>query len=354
MKKYLVFLAAISAAVVVSCNKNEQVSVSQDGAIIFRSSFAAQTKAPETTNTNIGSFNVTAIGNGASYFSDLAVTVDGSGNCTTAKTYYWPSYGLSFFAYANLSGGTAAITNASKMVNGVTPDAAAASQKDFVVAYSTGTKAANEASGVALNFRHALSQVIIKAKNMSSSGIKIKVKGVKIANILNSGNFTYPDAVTTPRNGGTLASSLWNTTGATPADYVISDATGLTLDGTAQSIMFAGASWMVVPQDLTARVSFADAADHGSSIGVLLQILDKDDGQLYPATAGEYAYSNIPIDTNWEPGKKYIYTLNFLDEGNDGGAGVDDNDDPVLGKPIKFTLTVDDWVDVVVPDITVE
>lgn len=354
MKKYLVFLAAISAAVVVSCNKNEQVSVSQDGAITFRSSFAAQTKASETTNTNIGSFNVTAIGNGESYFTDLAVAVDGTGACTTSKTYYWPSYALSFYAYANLCGGTAAIDNSAKKINSVTPASEAASQQDFVIAYNTGTKAANETSGVALNFRHALSQIVIKAKNMSTSGIVIKVKGVKITNILNSGNFTYPDAVTTPHNGGTLAQSLWNTSSASKVDYVISDATGLTLDDTAKDIMFAGASWMVVPQALTARASFADATDHGSSIGVMVQILDQNDGQLYPSTAGEYAYTNIPIDTNWEPGKKYIYTLNFLDEANDGGAGVDDNDDPVLGKPIKFTLTVDDWVDTVVPDITVK
>ncbi len=354
MKKHFVILAALCAAALVSCNKDQKVSVSDDGAIAFRTNFVAQTKASQTTNTNIGSFNVTAIGNAENYFTDMSVSVDGSGNCTTSKTYYWPSYELGFFAYANPCGGTASITNASKMINAVTPAAEAASQQDFVVAYNTGTKAANEASGVALNFRHALSQIVVKAKNMSTSGITIKVKGVKVSNILDKGNFTFPAAPTNPNNGGTLAQSLWNTSAASLVDYVISDATGLTLDGTAKDIMFGGASWMLIPQALTARASFADASDHGSAISVMLQILDADDAQLYPATAGEYAYANIPIDTNWEPGKKYIYTLNFLDEANDGGAGVDDNDDPVLGKPIKFTLTVDDWVDVIVPDITVQ
>lgn len=344
MKKVFLFFAALAAVAMVSCQKDQQVAVTPDGAISFRSTFGAMTKAAVTTNTNIGSFKVTAIGSGANYFTDMDVAVNGSGACTASKTYYWPGYALDFFAYANPSGGTAAISNSSKKITGVTPAAAAASQVDFVVAYNSGTKAANESAGVPLNFRHALSQVVVMAKNMSTSGIVVKVKGLKVTNIHQSGDFTYPASATNPHDGGTLAQALWDNLG-TLADYSISDATGVTLDGTAASIMFGGASWMLIPQALTARASFLDAADHGSSFGVMVQILDAGGNQLYPATAGEYAYANIPIGTNWEPGKKYIYTLNFLDEANGGGAGVDDNDDPVLGSPIKFTLTVDDWVD---------
>ena len=76
---------------------------------------------------------------------------------------------------------------------------------------------------------------------------------------------------------------------------------------------------------------------------------------------GKYAFSAVPIDTNWEPGKKYTYTLNFC--GDNGGGGQvdpdpdptdpdvdpdptdDDPGDPILGKPIYFTVTVDDWQD---------
>ena len=344
MKKIPILLAvALGAAMLMSCEQDRTVAVREDNAIAFRSNLRSLTKATEVTNTNISAFKVTAIGNSANYFTDMDVAVDGSGNCTADKTYYWPSYQLGFYAYANPSGGTAAITNASKMINGVTPAAAAADQVDFVIAYENGTKAGNETTGVPLNFRHALSQVVVKAANLSTSGIVIKVKGVKIQNILNSGNITFPADPTTTRNSGTLAQSLWNTSSASKTTYTISDATGVTLNGTAQSIMFDGAAWMIIPQALTARTSFQDDDDHGSSIGVMVQILDASNNQLYPASG--YAYTNIPIGTNWEPGKKYIYTLNFLDEANDGGAGVDDDDDPVLGLPIRFTLTVDDWVD---------
>ncbi len=334
--------AAVAVALLSSCSVDQPVKMSGHDGISFRASVGASTKASEVNASNLTGFNVTAIGNGASYFTDMAVSVDG-GTCTAAKTYYWPSYELGFYAYANVSGGTVSITNSAKTISGVTPAAAASEQTDMIVAYETGNKTDNEDAGVPLNFRHALSQVVVKAANLSTSGIQIKVAGVKLGNILDRGTFTYPAAATTTQNSGTLSQSLWNTSAAELTDYTIAKAaTDSVLNATAKSIMFGGAAWMVIPQQLTARASFADGDDHGSSIGVMVQILDAGGTQLYPASG--YAYTNIPIGTNWEPGKKYVYTLNFLDEAHDGGAGVDDDDDPVLGKPIKFTLTVDDWV----------
>lgn len=43
------------------------------------------------------------------------------------------------------------------------------------------------------------------------------------------------------------------------------------------------------------------------------------------------------LETAWEPGKKYIYTLNF-------GGGYD-ADGKVILSPMKFTPTVEDWTD---------
>ena len=53
-------------------------------------------------------------------------------------------------------------------------------------------------------------------------------------------------------------------------------------------------------------------------------------------------------DITWEPGKKYIYTINFFTAG--GGGGQIDPINPVdPGAPIisgiNFTVTVSDWVD---------
>ena len=78
----------------------------------------------------------------------------------------------------------------------------------------------------------------------------------------------------------------------------------------------------------------------------------------------------MAIGTNWEPGKKYIYTLTFCGDGGGGGKidptptdptdpsseDVDPNPipggkggDDILGNPIKFTVTVDNWTDQSVP-----
>ena len=361
MKKTFLFLAAV-AATLVSCNKDVQLRNQENSiaemSINFRMASAPMSKAAETTAANIAQFKVTAIGNSANYFTNQLVDVTAAGVCTMQQTFYWPAYELGFYAYANETGGTASIANAAKGIAGVTPAAAAAAQKDFVVAYKTGTKANDMASGVALNFRHALSQVVVKAKNLSTSGLKINVKGVKVANVKSSGDFTFPAAVTDPHDGGTLDFALWNSSSASKGAYTIGGAseTAVVLDGTAKDIMFSGASWMLIPQQLVAWDLAIDKANANNNafIGVYVQILDAADNQLYPATAGEYAYANVPIDTKWEPGKKYTYTLNFLDETVGGGAGVDDNGDPVLGKPISFSLTVDEWVDAAAIDINMD
>ncbi len=348
MRFFNLFLGgAVAALLMMSCNKDTRIADNADLGVNFRITSGALTKATPTTVANLGSFKVTAIGNSANFFTDLNVAVTSAGVCTPEKTYYWPGYELGFYAYANPSGGTASITNAAKGVAGVAPVAAAANQQDFVVAYSTGTKAANMASGVALNFRHALSQIKVKAANKSTAGLKINVKGVKVANVKAAGDFSYPAAVTAENNAATLDFALWNTGSASKTAYTIGGAseTAVALSATAADIMFSGASWMLVPQQLVAWNLASDKTNSNSNayIGVYLQILDANNGQLYPATAGQYAYANVPVDTKWEPGKTYTYTLNFLDEAAGGGAGVDDSGNPVLGSPINFSLTVDDW-----------
>ena len=58
----------------------------------------------------------------------------------------------------------------------------------------------------------------------------------------------------------------------------------------------------------------------------------------------DYAWLAVPIDTKWEAGYKYVYTLDFTN-----GAGYSDPlDGPetggtVLGGAIKFTMEVNPW-----------
>lgn len=371
MKKNFLF-AAVALAVMTSCSNDEVVNVNNGDAISFRASLdKAISRGAETTVQNLGAFNVTAVVRGESknYFTNLSVTsIDNGQTWNTASTYYWPSSVLQFFAYSPQTGvGTVNIETAQQKITEFSPELTVADQKDLVIAYNTGNRAANENSGVPLNFKHALSQIAIKAKCLNPN-IKIEVKGVRIMNAAKKADFTFPNAVTTAEYS--LPKTQWdNLQGANLGDgYMIKGESSVVLTKDAQSIMFGENNFMLIPQKLTAWENNTQTT--GAYLSILCRIYNVDGNDellLYPepgmsAKDGKYAYSAVAIDTDWLPGKKYTYTLTFCGEG--GGAGridpnpetdnpnVDPNPIPgkekgdlILGAPIKFTVTVDNWAE---------
>lgn len=370
MKKKFLF-AAMAVAALASCSNDEVVDVNNGGSISFRASLdKAVTRTNVTKLLNLQSFNVTAIGNGVNYFTNLDVfSNDNGASWKSASTYYWPSYGLTFFAYApQVPTGTVSIDNTAKKITEFSPAQAVKDQKDLVISCNTGTKIANEGTGVAMNFKHALSQIEVKAK-CSNDKIQIDILGVKLANAAAKADFTFPEVET--NTGYHLLQNQWSN--LTEKDdhlkaYMIQGTTAVRLTDAAQSIMFGDNNWMLIPQKLTKWGT--TTATTGAYLSVLCRIYSVDKGNLtllYPKSTGgnpndKYAFSAVGIDTNWEPGKKYTYTLNFADNGG-GGGWIDPNPidptnptnpkvdlnpgtggTPILG-PIKFTVTVDDWTD---------
>lgn len=374
MKKNLLF-AALAASVMVSCSNDDIVDVNHGEGIAFRASLdRALTRANATNLENLNAFNVTAIGNGQNYFTNMPVTSEDKGSTwKPAHTYYWPSYDLSFFAYAPQEpGGTVSIDNNGKKITGFSPSQKVSEQKDLVVSYNTGNKKNNEEKGVAMNFKHALSQIEVKAK-CSNEKIKIEVRGVKLVNAAATADFTFPNEVT--NTNYTLTQDKWSNLQEKDDHskaYMITGKDKVELKAVAQSIMFGDDNFMLIPQKLIKWDG--TESKNGAYLSVLCRIYSLDDGNetlLYPRPTendnkdGKYAFAAVAIDTDWEPGKKYTYTLNFCGDG--GGAGeIDPNPGPVdptdptepeidkkpgtggeeiLGKPIKFTVTVDNWVD---------
>lgn len=368
MKKNF-FLAAVVLAAMSSCSKDEVVEVNNGNAITFRASMdRAVSRGSETNLANLGAFKVTAVGNGQNYFTDLSVTDGGGAGWQTATTYYWPSFQLSFFAYApqNVGSGTVTISNTEKKITSFSPNQTVADQKDLVIAYNTGDRLKNETSGVALNFKHALSQIEVKAK-CGNSNMKIEVLGVKVMNVSGTADFTFPENAPT-ETSYTLAQGQWdNLQEANGNGYMIKGSSPVTLTGEAQSIMMNSGNFMLIPQQLTKWGE--TPVTTGAYLSVLCRIYSKDGSKevlLYPLAtssdnkAEKYGLSAVAIDTNWLPGKKYTYTLTFCGEGS-GAGRIDPNPDQsdsaidpkpisggnggdlILGAPIKFTVTVDDW-----------
>lgn len=382
MKKELLF-AAVAAVALASCSGDDTLDANKSVyPISFRASVDKQTRASEVNVGNMQSFNVTAVGNNKTYFSSLTATSTDSGNTwTTDKIYYWPSYQLTFYAWSHAAdGATVSVDHKGQKVTGFSPNQTVGSQKDFVVSVNTGTKKDNNGGGVTMNFKHALSQIAVQAK-CSNDNMKIEVLGVKLVNMATTADFTFPTAVTSRESA--LAQSLWdNLSGKDDHSkaYMVKGTSPVTLTSTAQSIMFSEGSFMLIPQqltkwDATATTGTTGTKSTGAYLAVLCRVSSMNGEEatlLYPqptssdAKTGKYAFTAVGIDTNWEPGKKYIYTLDFCN-GVDGGCGqiapdltdptntsaTDIDTAPVDGKSAGYTIlgaielsaSVDSWTD---------
>ena len=359
-----------------ACTNDEVIDVKQTGSIDLRPLIENSTRATATTVANLGSFKVDVLKGTETYG---AMTVTGSDNgtkWTTSPLTYWPSNAsqqLDFYAYAPTTTEGVTINGTDKKITSYTPSTTVAAQKDLVIAYNTGTKTANEASGVPLLFKHALSQIEVKAK-CANANMKVEIIGVKVVSVAKDGTFTFPTATTQSGTGHELALGLWNTASSQKTAYMVRNSAPVELTQTAQSLMpSTSGTFMLIPQAITPWNKQNNSTTAGSYISVLCRISNvsgDNETLIFPTTAGKYGFSAVAIgttdsDKTWEPGKKYIYTLEFF--GTDSGGGRFDPDPTVPGggdtdtdvdttdpkdggkeilKPITFTVDVEEWTEV--------
>ena len=351
--KRIALMLGIAALAFVSCTKDTLKEVNDGYAIDFH--VAAQTRASEVTTANLAAFNVTAIdGSDKNYFTDVLFSKSGDFFISNPE-YYWPGTGdLAFYAYAPVTLSGVYINNTSKVVSGFTPSASIANQQDFVVATATGNKTKNETDGVQLTFKHKLAQVAIHAKN-ANTAYNYYIKGVKIANVVSKGDFNFSPAEGAPE---------W-TYGDTPSiasyfiEYTNPMSVPLGISGTnlmcsvsadendAEVLDYSVGNAMLIPQQLT---KWDKTSKTGSYLAVLAKVETVGGSIVYPkdaSTSGsEYDWLLVPIDTKWEAGNRYVYTLDFTE-----GAGFDESGEEVLGGPVKFTMEVDEWDEEIIGEV---
>lgn len=354
--KYLV--VALSAVALTACNNDEVMEVNQGRGISFQVATEASTRATATTTSTINKFKVWGFTDGKTLMNGIEVSKSGS-EWTYDGTIFWPATDVDFYSVspAENCGGTVNITKDKQEITNFTVNTNQGDQVDLLYAVNKGEKKADhEASAVNINFRHALSQIVFKAKN-TNENLKVIVKGVKVANIKKAGDFTYPAQTTTPQNTETDGSIVTTTQGTwsnvTTAEKFSAgmDADGVTLDGkveTAKDLSNATGALFMIPQDLTPWVPKDEGSETTNNVYFLLdcQIFSGDnrDVQVWPEnatlTSAEVA---IPAKSlTWEQGKKYVYTFVF---GKGGGyiPGPDPNPDPTL-VGIDFDVTVDVFI----------
>lgn len=375
MKKNYWILAAAAVALA-ACSNDDTIAVNQGieeaNTINFSNTIVeGQTRAVGITTGNLTSFYVTANRGEDIYFGGTPVQFarDNSTDPVSYRSetkYYWPSEGkLDFYAFAPATGTT--ITRTDSTHFSVTPADAPASQEDFVYAVVRQQDKASGGNGVAINFRHAMSNVIIQLKN-SSTDKKVTVGNVSIGYILPTGAFapafrpavattevgfstdgTNISNVTASESGYYIAPGAWTATGSRTSYTQAAETTAYAASTTTATPL--PADMILVPQALenagTYSAATAGSGFNGACITVQLKIQDAQDHYLV-GTASNSVTAMWPLAAaTWLPGHKYTYTLDLAGGGYyTTNQDASDDLDPILenAEIIFLTPTVDEWI----------
>ncbi len=300
----------------------------------------------------------------------------------TAKRY-WPATGDVRFYAAKNAGENFVWNGLLPEIQNYTIATKVDDQLDLIYAVENASRPATAGAQTPINFRHALSQVMFKAKN-TNKNIYVEIQNVEIRNIASQGTYKFKatgeTTTTTPGHAGegtyqtdgrgewaypeTLVKANF-TTNNFVADLVADQfgvavtANGVDLNYTASvdakttdkdNIM------ILLPQETAAwapnGIETPADATTGAMFFVNCKIWNVADGTavnkatdvvLWDSSVAENGWAAIPVQIKWEEGKRYVYTFIF-DENTTGGYDPNEPNVPVL-FPISFNVTVDDFVD---------
>lgn len=377
MKKNYWILAAAAVALA-ACSNDDTIAVNQGieeaNTINFSNTIVeGQTRAVGITTGTLGSFYVTANRGNEIYFGGETPVQFAKDNSTDPATYrsdtkyYWPSEGkLDFYAFAPATGTT--ITRTDSTHFSVTPATTPATQEDFVYGVVRQQDKTSGGNGVALNFRHAMSDVIIQLKN-TASDLNVTVGNVSIGYIQSTGAFApaFKTAAGSEAGFSTDGTNISNVTASESGYYIAPGAWTIPNTSTRTSYTQAAATtsytsatettalptdMILVPQTLVNPGAYSAATAgsgyNGACITVQVKIQDKQ-GHYLAGTASNFVTAMWPLAaTQWLPGHKYTYTLDLAGGGyyTTNQENTDENLDPILENAVIFFLTptVDEWI----------
>ena len=352
MKKF--FIAAFIAILAISsCSKDEVKEVNKGSQIGFQAS--TKTKGIEAEAWTMETIYVTALNqDGTSYFTKVPFVLTGNGTdgyYSTSPAYYWPGDGRAFDFYAYTPsetelGGAIEINGTTKKLTGFTTSENILNQYDFVTAIANDQTENENGSSTVLTFSHNLASIDLRARS-SNNSYEYIIKGVRIANIKQKGDFNFESSEWDLSKYNNIFTANMEIQEPITLRDEISDLLGEVRYKDDDEYNYA----FVLPQEVTSWDPTKPTAG-GSYISVNIQINKRNsDGsktRIYPDVESDYGWVAVPLPVNtvWEAGNRYNYTLVF-----GKGAGYSDpteggsTGNSILGDAIKFKMDVTEWGD---------
>ncbi|GHT35185.1 hypothetical protein AGMMS49574_24060 [Bacteroidia bacterium] len=310
-------IALITSSCSNDIDDGQTLAAGSSGQAITFKPWANKQLRSATTAADITDFRLLAWEDAGSVLIN-GLLVAGSGTSWTySPLAFWPETGLVNF-YAFSPAGSSGVTNAlagqsdppsidyELPGHSVNTSTTLAGQEDLLVTNHTNDYAHEGVAGVTLNFRHALSRILVQAK---SEGInEFVVLGVALKNIKSSGTLNLGDlpkdaaAFVYPTDNATVASpgyqTLWDTSTGTNGDLVANlPAGGVAVSGssTYTDVIGDDDALYVIPQenvasDLTKTTDITGSPSSPSSL-FYIEITYKEKGQA-DAEAKTYA---VPV-----------------------------------------------------------
>ena len=375
MKKVIFGTALASMALLSACSSDNElanVETAANNAIGFhvvgnkaetRANIINSSEDIKKTDFNVYAYIKNADGKDGSPFmggndsepgnKGINISYQGSNwNYTTPSDIrYWPTKDTELNFYAVNPGSnplfTWKFTNTQKEINYICYDEYIASNfheedgtkkkyltnKDAMYAVAKGQTHETNEGKVKFTFKHILSQVVFKAKTQYDNDMEVDINAVSIHNFQTGGKFTIPEG--DPAQSNWSPNSQNHTSGFTVKKVEEGKNIQVTTSDNAKEI--SDGPMLFVPQQLTkwAVPSTIAAANTAQQSYLKITCKIKQGGAYLFGNDTEYKDLYVPFGADWQPGKRYIYTLIF-------GGGYNEQGQAIL-QPINYVADVDAW-----------
>lgn len=367
MKKVIFGTALASMALLSACSSDNElanVETAANNAIGFHVvGNKAETRATPITPDNLTTtdFNVFAYKNNGGVDGDIfmgdkenenglyGVNIKYKNNKwdynDPTELRYWPTTALNFYAVNPGSTNFFSwnFTNETKQITYACSDEYAKDNEggysypkniDAMYAVAKGQTYTEKNSGIVkFNFKHILSQVVFQAKTQYAN-MEVEIKALSIHNFYWGGTFTIREEE--PSQTDWAPTSLtYHSNGFTA---VMDQSIKVAKTNEVTNISTQG-PMLLIPQKLTKwdLSGNTDAANTAKQSYLKITCKIKQSGAYLFGSDDAFGELYVPFEADWQPGKRYIYTLIF-------GGGYDKDGHQIL-KPINFDAETTKWVD---------